>query len=409
MARETLIVTRILPHHSIGGMQAVAWDLARGLAAAGTPVRVLTTSIPGMPGEFLEGDVPIVALPGTTAGRYSRAWWRKSREYVARRMGDVSGVLSVSAAGFGLLPLRRQMPWAPFIAQAHGTSVGEIVSKWRTRDLRAIARSARNVASLPRDLLEYPKFDLVVAVGSQVRADLMRIPIRWRLDSRKVLLINNGIDTDVFHPDNAGRALARRELGIGPNVPVIISASRLHPQKGLAHGLQAFRRVLAQLPGACWLIAGDGPDRMHLEALSRDLGLSNVVRFLGALTRGALARVLRAGDIFVFLSDRVEGLPLNVLEAAATGLPCVVSAQLQFPFTSGLRPVPQREPDAVAAAIVDALESTSQISRVSMLPHELSLSYAARQYAELLGASLSRPLDPSSMADGAVDANHPAT
>lgn len=298
------------------------------------------------------------------------------------------------------------MPWAPFIMQAHGTSTGEIVSKWRTREPRAIAGSTRNAVWVARDLWAYPKFDLVVAVGAQVQADLLHIPIRWRLDSRKVVLINNGIDTDVFHPDINGRASARREFGIVPNAPVIISASRLHAQKGVAHGLQAFRRVLAQVPNACWLIAGDGPDRVRLESLSRDLGLSKVVRFLGGLARRDLARALQAADVFVFLTDRLEGLPLNVLEATATGLPCVVSAHLRFPFTTGLRRVPQREPNAVAAAIIDAFESTPRSSRVSMLPHGLSLSYVVRQYAELLGASGGsvRPFDPS-----ATDANGPAT
>lgn len=386
MSGEILILTRLLPHHSLGGMQIVAWDLAREFARVGQAVRVITTSIPGKPETFTEDGVHVVALRGTPPERYSRAWWRASRAYVGKHcIGNTAAVLSVSAAGFGVLPLRTRMPGVRFVMQAHGTSIGEIVSKWRSRRLRAILGSVRNLAWLPRDMLAYSKFDTVVAVGGQVQRDLARAPICWFLDPNRVVQINNGIDTTLFHPDAVDRANMREILGIAAETPVILSASRLHAQKGLVHGLQAFSRLHQELPQALYLIAGDGPEREALEALVVSLGIADSVRFLGALKHEYLARILRTADVFVFLTDHIEvGITLNVMEALASGLPSVVSEHLQLPSCLGLHLVDRTSYQDVSNCLLKLLSIQAANEESGFLPPAYKRRHAVYDYLNTL-------------------------
>lgn len=388
MTRDTIVIlSRSLPHHGLGGMEVVAWDLATEFARQGLSVTVLTTPIPGLQGEFVQNGVRVVPLDGMPSGRYSTAWWKVSRSYFEQHlMQSVCAVLSVSAAAFGLLPLKHKIANVPFIMQAHGTSWGEVVSKWRSRRLKSIASSIRNVLWLPKDLMAYRRFDIVVAVGEQVYQDLNSKPISYVLEPGKVKLIPNGIDTSLFQPSVENRIKIRKQLGISEESPVIISASRLHPQKGVGHGLRAFAELLKTKPSAVYLIAGDGPDSERLQMLSYELNISNNVYFLGALDRYMLVEYLQAADVFLFLTDRVEvGLSLNVLEALATGLPVVLSKHICFYTSRNINSVMQNNIDSVIKGITSILEEKNNSLNYHFFDSENSLFNSVKKYILLLG------------------------
>ncbi|HBR4945075.1 TPA: glycosyltransferase, partial [Klebsiella pneumoniae] len=88
-----------------------------------------------------------------------------------------------------------------------------------------------------------------------------------------------------------------------------------------------------------YLICGDGPERDNLEKLARDFGIEQNVIFLGALERKELVEVLSCADAFLFLTKRVEGLPLNVLEAMSVGIPAIISKHLTFAESGKLKKV----------------------------------------------------------------------
>lgn len=381
------MLSRTLPFHSIGGMQAVAWDLARQFAADGVRVSLLTTRIPGRPAQFEEDGVEVVAFAEAAPERYSAAWWRHSRGYFEERlMGSVTGVLSVSAAAYGVLPLKPRLPRVPFVFQAHGTALGEFLSKWRTRRLKALLTSLRNLLWVFKDLYAYPRFDTVVAVGSAVETELRRPPIRWALPADRIRLIRNGIDASAFARDPAVRERMRRNLGLGEGERLVVSASRLHRQKGVDLGLRAFARLAGEDPAVRYLIVGDGPERGELEALSRALGVMDRVIFAGAIAREQLPEWLQAGDAFLFTTTCTEGLPLNILEALAVGLPAVVSDSLQSvieisPAVQGVNP---SDTVAVAEALRRALAIGPQPG--GLLPEPYTLDHCARQYRRVLAA-----------------------
>lgn len=120
---EIIVMSRSMPFHGIGGMEIVAWDLCREFARRGKNVRVVTTAEPGHREPFEEDGVTVVPLSGTPAGRYSRKWWRASKDYFqAECLSSASVVLSISAGAYGLLKIKNFE--IPIVMQAHGTSWG---------------------------------------------------------------------------------------------------------------------------------------------------------------------------------------------------------------------------------------------------------------------------------------------
>ena len=370
--------------HGLGGMETITWDLAGALAALGAGISVITTTIPNFPERFSASGMDVVALPAAS-GRYSTSWWAASAHYLATQNPHaVAAVLSVSAAGFALLPLKRHFPATRFIMQAHGTSWDEIRSKWRGGGARAIASSLRNLAWLPRDMHAYQKFDTVVAVGEAVMASLGKPLFRAVLPQAKRCLIPNGIDQTLFTPAAAVRERLRADRGIAAAAPVFISAGRLHPQKGFAEALQAFAALAAKQPDALYWIAGDGPEQASLQALARELGVAAQVTFLGRLERPDLARFLQAADVFVYLGSRIEvGLPLTILEALAAGLPVVASDHLVARTTPDLFLVRPDDAGAAGLRLAEAARGAVR-SRRSLLPPQYDLRHCARSYLDLL-------------------------
>ena len=144
----------------------------------------------------------------------------------------------------------------------------------------------------------------------------------------------------------------RRQLGVPDDAFVLFFAGRLHPIKGIDTLLRAAHLLPADARGALRiLIAGDGPERARLERERDELGLQSIVSFLGP--RSDVANLLHAADAFVMTSIS-EGLPMALLEAMATGVPCIATAVGGIPdlFAGGAGIlVPVADAQAVANAI----------------------------------------------------------
>jgi glycosyltransferase involved in cell wall biosynthesis len=389
---SVLIVSRSLPFHRAGGMEFVAWDLARALAGAAAEVTVLTTRIPARPARFEEEGVVVHALKEADPGRYSGEWWRRSSEWFRSRDGKVDAVLSVSAGAYGLLPDRSRQPDTRFVMQAHGTSMGEIRSKLNTLSLSRWLGSGRNVAWLRRDLRAYPRFDRVVAVGPTVAAQLRAPPLSRVLPSERVLVIENGIDTERFRPDPSAGSEVRASLGWSADDLVVATVCRLHAQKGVAEALRGFaefdRRRRQDAPRARWLVVGDGAARASIEAEASRLLPSDGYRIVGQVERNEIPAFLNAADVFLFTTRHLEGLPLNVLEAAATGLALVLSRTLQdgVDLPGSTRFVDPSIADEIANALdqVLSIELACPEARTPALPDRYTLKRSAARYAEVL-------------------------
>src|SRR6185437_9215841 len=130
-------------------------------------------------------------------------------------------------------------------------------------------------------------------------------------------------------------------------------------KKGLTYAIRAVAALRRDGVDIALDIVGDGPLRPSLESLIAELGMGNAVRIIGARSRDEVARAMGAAHLFAAPSvtardGDMEGIPVALMEAMASGVPVVATAHSGIPElvedgVSGLL-VPERDTDALAAA-----------------------------------------------------------
>jgi glycosyltransferase involved in cell wall biosynthesis len=143
--------------------------------------------------------------------------------------------------------------------------------------------------------------------------DLVRYVTEGGWPGSKVFLIPNFASV----PDEP--ALDRRVLDTPKDAPLAVALGRLHPNKGL----DVLIRAAALIPELFVWIAGEGPQRDRLEALARDMGVAERIRFLG--WRNDRAALYKAADVCAYPS-REEPFGNVVVEAWSCGVPIVTTA-----------------------------------------------------------------------------------
>lgn len=377
MRRKILIVSRSTPFHRLGGMEVVLWDLAKEFARLGQDTTVLTTSLPGHAAVDPEeaGDVKLICL-SCASGRYSFRWWVQARRYFRTYLAaDTDVVLSVSAGAFSL---SRQQSKAVFVAQLHGTAWGEFISKLRQRRLLPLLTSVRNLLWIARDI-RYRIFDVLTFVGPAVYDEATQAPMSLVLGSGPKHIITNGIDQRQFSFNNQDRQSIRAALNYGDDDKIVICSSRLHYQKGIMEALRAFKLAAASDARLRMMILGDGPERASIEQFIVHHHLQEIVKLPGRIPRNDLPAYLSASDLFLFTTKRVEGLPMNVLEALASGLPSVISNSINHPDFDAVGVDPNDEASVAAAISAVAIDS----DRRSRLKGRYTLEYSADEYLRL--------------------------
>jgi glycogen synthase len=138
---------------------------------------------------------------------------------------------------------------------------------------------------------------------------------RFGLPPEKAQVVFNGVELAEVEPEPVSVPFARFVLGLG----------RVVRKKGFDLLLEAFCGVRQRFPDVGLVIAGDGPERSHLEEHARRLGLEAGVHLPGALDRRQVAWAMATADAFV-MPSRVEPFGIVALEAWRAGCPLVVSS-----------------------------------------------------------------------------------
>lgn len=197
---------------------------------------------------------------------------------------------------------------------------------------------------------------LVVSLNTKVFAASRDIAERLagprHRNHHKIEVLHLGIE-----PPHAKRAAGevRHELGIEPEEKLIVTVTRLAPQKAV----DVLLRALAHLPNdVMMVVVGDGPLAGELRALANDLGISSRVRFVGF--KSDPADYIAAGNVFS-LSSVWEACALAAQEAMHLGVPVVSTdvggmSELITDRVSGLL-VPAGDPTSLAAALREVLFS----------------------------------------------------
>lgn len=138
----------------------------------------------------------------------------------------------------------------------------------------------------------------------------------------RTLILHNAVDLDVFKYSKEARLKIRNEFSIPENTKVFGHVGRFMEQKNHVFLADIFRSIKNTCPDAVFLLVGDGPLKEKFINKVRELEFIDSVVFAGI--RSDIPDLLSAMDAFVFPSF-YEGMPNTVIEAQATGLPCVIS------------------------------------------------------------------------------------
>jgi glycosyltransferase involved in cell wall biosynthesis len=242
--------------------------------------------------------------------------------------------------------------------------------------------------------------DRFIAVGDSVRQALIDYE---GLPEHRIEVIYNGCDLSQYDPRRSLRSMVRSELGLEKDEFVVIQVARLNRLKDLPTAIRATKLLASEHPVARLVIVGEGEDRPQLERLTEELQLEKRVLFLGS--RPDVTRLLQSADAFM-LSSISEGIPLTLIEAMASGLPCVATRVGGVPEVirdgeTGLL-IGAGDPVGLAAQLGRLLSSPGLRQRLGKSGHRYVLerhdaSMMHRQYLDLYRHMLLEPAGESSL------------
>ena len=140
--------------------------------------------------------------------------------------------------------------------------------------------------------------------------------------NKEVNILHNAVDLDYFKFDKIKRSETRKLLGISEGDTVYGHIGRFSNQKNHTFLIDIFKNIKDKDDNAKFVLVGTGELESQIKNKVKNYGLSNDVLFLGV--RDDIPNLLSAFDLFVFPSF-YEGMPNTVVEAQATGLPCIIS------------------------------------------------------------------------------------
>lgn len=283
----------------LGGSGRVAHDVACGLAKRGHVTLSLTCSGCQF-GPEVAAWVQHIPVRAPRTPQPAQDGWVAAlaedleRAVVEHRLSVLSVHYGVGLAEAAVLARQRLSEQGIVVRVAvtlHGTDV---------TDLPSDAEQARRLCAALRQA------DEVTAVSAwlaDVATKRLELPARPRV-------IENGIDTDVFHPS--------REAGVREQA-VLVYASNFRPVKRPLDAVRLLSALRRRGVDARLEMIGDGPLRADAEALTQSLGVGASIEFVEPLSQLELAARLRLADIAVVTSES-ESFGLFALEAMASGL-----------------------------------------------------------------------------------------
>lgn len=129
-----------------------------------------------------------------------------------------------------------------------------------------------------------------------------------------------GINLDDYFKTYVDFNMKRKELGFDEDNIICISAGDLVKRKNYASSIKAIAD--SNDKNIHYLICGKGPEKDNLQRLARELNVEDRIHFLGF--RKDIKELMKISDIFLFTTLQ-EGLPRSMMEAMASGLPCIAS------------------------------------------------------------------------------------
>jgi glycosyltransferase involved in cell wall biosynthesis len=363
--RGPLRVMFVITSMPVGGAETLLVQLIRRMDRARFAPELCCLKHFGPLGEVLADEVP--AYSRLLAGKYDLRVLCRLARLLRRRQTDA--VVTVGTGGDKMFwgRLAALLAGVPVVCSAlHSTGLPDRV-EWLNRRLAPITDA----------------FIAVAEPHARYLAEHEGCP------ADRVRVVPNGVDVENFHPRWPDRQLAR-ELGLSQDAPVVGIVAALRPEKNHELFLRSAALIRHGVPGARFLVVGDGPQRTALETLAHELSLADCVHFLG--TRSDVPEVLSLLDVLV-LTSHMEANPVSILEAMATEKPVVATRVGSVPETvlDGVTGYLAKPGDqaGIAARVVELLQNRQKAAAMGRAGREhvvahWSVQHMVEGYQELI-------------------------
>ena len=267
---------------------------------------------------------------------------------------------------------------------AHASEPHGLTSAWLARTHRTIPVVVSRRVELPLasdslSMARYRAASRIVPVSNFVKESLLAsgVPV----DRIETVFVGVEVPPRISH---AAREAARSRFAIPQGEFCLANVAAFVPEKGHALLLRAVAELRGQFPHVVVLLAGDGPEKLNLQALARELGMQDIVKFAGFVPD--VGSVYAATDLFVFPSHQ-EPLACAMLSAMANALPVVAFARGGTPeaIQDGINGLLAGELDShvLAEAIARLIASPAEARRVGEAARETVIArFSADQMVE---------------------------
>lgn len=235
--------------------------------------------------------------------------------------------------------------------------------------------------------ISYPRSarvaEAIIVNSASLRSEVERY---LNVDARKLKLIKEAVDHDLFKQGDVGAARAH-VASYGVRKPFVLFLSSLWPYKNCDGVLRAWALARRQLGDRQLVIVGPATIEKYnarLNSLAAELGIRGDLVFVGGVPLEETVHFYRAADVFVYPSfNETFGLP--ILEAMACGCPVVTSGISAMPETAGGAALlsDPHDPNSIAHAIIEALGPTSTRLREDGLRQASKFTWGATASATL--------------------------
>jgi L-malate glycosyltransferase len=304
-----------------------------------------------MRGLATRGHHSVLLAPGGPLLDRARALGFETARWSPLGEWDVVAMLRAAAL------LRRLGPGIAHCHSAHAHTLGVPAARLARVPVTVVSRRVDfAVGGHPLSRLKYR---LPVDRYLCVSRGVMEVLRRASIPSSRLALVPDGVELPAAGavPVPAAAVDLRDLIGVAPGASVVGTVAALAPHKDHATLLRAAVAVIAQRPDVHFVWVGEGECRAAIERQRAELGLESHVHLVGF--RADALGLLAQFTIFA-LSSYLEGLCTSLLDAQSLGVPIVATAVGGVPdvVEDGAtgRLVPERDPEALARAILEALD-----------------------------------------------------
>jgi glycosyltransferase involved in cell wall biosynthesis len=223
-------------------------------------------------------------------------------------------------------------------------------------DSKSFAYRVFSYLALRSERFNYRYCDRIVSVTDRLKDELVKL---YSVPAEKIIVINNGANTDIFKPMDQKQA--RDKLKLDNSKKYICFVGHLAAWQGVEFLIYAAPYILEKCPDVRFLVVGDGVMKNRLLEIASETGVTDKFTFTGRIPYESVPVYINAADVCVapFIKDRNSKIGLSALktyEYLACGKPIVASnipgVKDLIDLSRGGISVPSENPEELANAVV---------------------------------------------------------